>query len=75
MNAIFKRRSIRKYTHKVVPEEHIEQMLKAAMAAPSAGNQQPWHFVVIDDKQILNEIPKFHPFSRLLIVACHAFVV
>lgn len=39
MNAIFKRRSIRKYTDKVVPEEHIEQMIKAAMAAPSAGNQ------------------------------------
>lgn len=75
MNAIFKRRSIRKYTHKVVPEEHIEQMIKAAMAAPSAGNQQPWHFVVIDDRQTLNEIPKFHPYSNMLKEASHAIVV
>lgn len=75
MNAIFKRRSIRKYTDKVVPEEHIEQMIKAAMAAPSAGNQQPWHFVVIDDRQILNEIPKFHPYSSMLKEASHAIVV
>ncbi|MGB3926445.1 MAG: nitroreductase family protein [Caldicoprobacterales bacterium] len=75
MNAIFKRRSIRKYTHKVIPDEHIEQILKAAMAAPSAGNQQPWHFVVIDDKQTLNEIPKFHPYSNMLREASHAIVV
>lgn len=75
MNAIFKRRSIRKYTDKLVPEEHIEQMIKAAMAAPSAGNQQPWHFVVIDDRQTLNEIPKFHPYSRMLKEASHAIVV
>ncbi|MFY9176432.1 MAG: nitroreductase family protein [Caldicoprobacterales bacterium] len=75
MNAIFKRRSIRKYTDQVIPEEHIEQLLRAAMAAPSAWNQQPWHFVVIDHKKILNEIPKFHPYSKMLTEASHAIVV
>lgn len=75
MNAIFKRRSIRKYTSKPVSDVHIEKILRAGMAAPSAGNQQPWHFIVIDDKKILNEIPKFHPYSNMLKEASCAIVV
>jgi len=75
MNAIFNRRSIRKYTDKKVPDELIEQVLRAAMAAPSAGNEQPWHFIVIDDKDVLNEIPKFHPYSQMLREASCAIVV
>ena len=45
------------------------------MAAPSAGNQQPWHFIVIDDREILSEIPKFHPYSKMLNEASCAIVV
>jgi len=75
MNAIFNRRSIRKYTEKPVPEELIEKILRAGMAAPSAGNEQPWHFIVINDKSILNEIPKIHPYSQMLKEASHAIVV
>lgn len=75
MNAIFKRRSIRKYTEIKVSEELIEQILRAGMAAPSAGNERPWHFVVIDDKDVLNQIPKFHPYSNMLKEASCAIVV
>jgi len=75
MNAIFKRRSIRKYTEEVVSDELIESLLRAGMAAPSARNKQPWHFVVIDDRKILNEIPKFHTYSQMLKEASHAIVV
>jgi nitroreductase len=75
MQAIFNRRSIRKYTDKVVSEDLIEKILRAGMAAPSAGNEQPWHFIVIDDKDVLNEIPKFHPYSQMLKQASHAIVV
>jgi nitroreductase len=35
------------------------------MSAPSAGNQQPWHFVVINDRMILDRIPEFHPHSLM----------
>jgi len=66
MTAILSRRSIRKYTKKPVPEDLIKELLKAGMNAPSAGNQQPWHFIVINDHQILDEIPKFHPYSQML---------
>lgn len=75
MDAIFKRRSIRKYTEQTVPEELIDKILRAGMAAPSAVNEQPWHFVVIQDRAILDEIPKFHPYSKMLKEANVAIVV
>jgi nitroreductase len=61
LEAIHTRRSIRKYLNQPVPAELIQKLLAAGMQAPSARNQQPWHFVVIDDKAILAEIPKFMP--------------
>ncbi len=61
LDAIRTRRSIRKYLDQPVPEELIQKLLAAAMQAPSARNQQPWQFVVIDDRAILAEIPKFMP--------------
>ncbi len=75
MNAIFNRRSIRKYTRQEISEEIMEKLLRAAMAAPSAENEQPWHFVVIKDKDILYEITQFHPYSQMLKMADCAIVV
>jgi nitroreductase len=66
LHAILTRRSIREYTARPVPEEVIEQLLKAAMAAPSARNQQPWQFVVIDDRRVLDAIPKYNPNAAML---------
>jgi len=61
LEAIHTRRSVRAYQAKPVPEELIEKLLAAAMSAPSARNAQPWQFVVIDDRRLLAEIPRFHP--------------
>jgi len=66
MDAVLSRRSIRKYTSKPVPDQLIKELLEAAMSAPSAGNEQPWHFIVITDRGILGEIPKCHPYSHML---------
>ncbi|MEM3527874.1 MAG: nitroreductase family protein, partial [Candidatus Bathyarchaeia archaeon] len=49
MEAILSRRSIRKYTDQPIPDDKVKMLLKAAMSAPSAGNQQPWHFIVINE--------------------------
>ncbi|HYB58797.1 MAG TPA: nitroreductase family protein [Candidatus Acidoferrales bacterium] len=54
--AILSRRSIRKYTDKLISDSDIEALLTAAMHAPSAVNEQPWHFVVIKDRKTLNEV-------------------
>lgn len=66
MEAILSRRSIRRYTDKKVSDEIIKELLEAGMSAPSAGNEQPWHFVAITDHKILDEIPKIHPYSGML---------
>ena len=66
MDAILSRRSIRRYTTQSVSDEVIKELLEAAMSAPSAGNEQPWHFSVINERQILNKIPEIHPHSGML---------
>ena len=45
------------------------------MSAPSASNLKPWHFVVINEHHLLNEIPKFHPYSEMLKEAPLAILV
>lgn len=75
MEAILTRRSIRKYTAQPVPDEVINELLKAAMSAPTAGNQQPWRFIVVDERKILDEIPKIHPYSQMLKQAPLAILV
>lgn len=54
--SLYQRRSIRKFTEEPVPDSAVKELLKAAMHAPSAMNQQPWHFVVINDSDLLNQI-------------------
>ena len=75
IEAILTRRSIRRYTSQGVPESAVRQVLEAAMSAPSAGNEQPWHFVVISDRRILDEIPGFHPYAEMLKEASVAILV
>ena len=55
MNAIFTRRSVRQFAAKPVEQEKIEKLLRAAMQAPPANNQQPWEFVVVKGKENLEK--------------------
>ena len=66
MNALFSRRSIRRYLPDPVDPAIIKELLAAAMAAPSAGNQQPWRFVVMTERVLLKEIPNFHPHAKMV---------
>ena len=75
MKAILGRRSIRKFTGEKIPEVDVKKFLEAAMAAPSACNQQPWHFVVIEDKKSFNKIMEIQPYTKMLEKASHAIVV
>lgn len=63
MNAIFHRTSIRKYASQPVEHEKIELLLRAAMAAPSACNQQPWEFYVVTDRSALNALADCSPYA------------
>lgn len=65
-DAIFGRRSIRKFLDRSVPEEMVRDILDAAMAAPSAGNAQPWQFVVVDDRELLDSLTDIHPYIKMV---------
>jgi nitroreductase len=49
-----------------IPGLTVLEIIKAAMAAPSAGNEQPWHSIMIKDRKILAETPKSHPYSAMV---------
>ncbi len=75
LKAIQTRRSIRKFTDEPVAEELVERVLRAAMMAPSARNCQPWHFVVIDDQDVLAKIPDINPHAAMAAGAPLAILV
>lgn len=75
MKEIFSRRSIRRFTPEPVTEQEVEKLLRAAMNAPSACNEQPWEFVVIRDSRVMQEIRKLHIYFGPLDTADCAVVV
>jgi nitroreductase len=75
MDNILTRRSIRKFTDKQVTDEQIESILRAAMASPSGYNLQPWDFIVIKDRKILDEFPEFHQYTKMILESPVAIVV
>ena len=66
IQTIFSRRSIRKYTADPVSEADIKMLLEAAMAAPSASNNKPWHFVVVTERDTLDALAEAHPYGKML---------
>jgi nitroreductase len=75
IEGLFSRRSIRKYTGEKINEEIIRSIIRAGMYAPSANNTRPWHFIVVDDRELLERIMKVHPYSSMLAEASHAIIV
>ena len=73
--AIQSRRSIRKYTEEPVSGDDIEALLTAAMHAPSAVNEQPWHFVIIQDRKTLEAISRLSPTAPMVKYAPLAIAV
>ena len=71
---LLKRRSVRKFTEEAVSEEHIQELLHAAMSGPSACNKKPWEFYVISNPETLKELQSASKFTKmkapLAIVVC-----
>jgi len=63
MQEIFNRVSIRRFEARPVEREKIVALLRAAMAAPSAGNQQPWEFYVVTDPETLERLSGVSPYA------------
>jgi len=58
IQTILSRRSVRSYSSEQIKDEELDLILKAGLYAPSAHNQQSWHFTVIQDKEVINKLNK-----------------
>ena len=75
LDFIFSRSSIRKYEDREVPDTMIQDLLEAAMAAPSAVAKDPWHFIVLKERQNLDKLADILTHGQMLRQATAAFVV
>lgn len=69
------RRSIRQYDKRLIEREKIEKLLKAAMQAPSAANQQPWEFIVVENQETLQRLSKAHLYATPMKEAALGIIV
>lgn len=74
-HTIINRRSIRKYQFRKIEDEKISKLLKAAMYAPSAMNLQPWHFIVINNENVLEETVKSISHAEMIKQSGNAILV
>jgi len=74
-DAVKTRRSVRSFSDVPVSEELVNSLLEAAMLAPSAGNQQPWQFIIVRDPDLLSAVPRFHPYCKMITDVSVAIVV
>lgn len=72
---IFERRSVRRYEDRPVEEEKIERLLRAAMQAPSAKNQQPWEIVVVEDRGLMTALAEELEYGKMLAHSPLCFVM
>jgi len=75
IQVIMTRSSVRAFLDKPVSDETVEQLLKAAMAAPSAKNSQPWAFIVIRDRALLKKLAESLPNAKMTATAPVAVVI
>ncbi|MDR1209208.1 MAG: nitroreductase family protein [Clostridiales bacterium] len=75
MNEIFTRRSVRRFTPEPVSPQDAERVLRAAMQAPSAGNQQPWEFIALTDRAMIDKLARVSQHAAPLLSATLAVVV
>ena len=72
---IFSRRSVRRYTSETVADAQVRDLLEAAMAAPSACARDPWEFIVLRERSLLEQVAALLPNGPMLATAPLGFVV
>ena len=75
LHFIFSRRSVRKYENKDIPDNLFTDLFETAMAAPSAVAKDPWHFLLIRERETLDQIVKILPNGQMLRQAPAAVIV
>lgn len=75
LNNIHSRKSVRHFTDEKISSDQLITLAKAAMAAPTARNTQPWQIIAIDDRVILDSLSKALPYAKMLEQAPAAMIV
>jgi len=75
MDVVLTEMNIRSYADQAVCPELVRKLLQAAMAASSTGDQRPWHFVVVEDRETRERMADIHPFAHMLPQAPVAILV
>lgn len=75
LKEIFDRRSVRSFTDEPVTREQLTELLRAAMNAPTAVNKQEWRFVVLTDREKIDQIPHLQPYTKMMLQAQAAIIV
>ena len=75
LKTIFERKSVRKYTGKAPSLEQLTLLVRAAMAAPTAVNRQPWEFIIVTDAGALEKLTQGLPHAKMTSQAGSAIVV
>ena len=66
LSVLLSRRSVRKYSGEPVSEADVKALLEAGMAAPSASNRKPWHFVAVTERAQLDQLSEIHSYGKML---------
>ena len=72
---IHSRKSVRKFTGQKVSRDDLLSLVRAGMAAPSGKNVRPWHFVVMENPEVLSGIAEKLPYAKMLPAAGSAIAV
>jgi nitroreductase len=72
---VFARRSVRRYTAEPVPAGALRTLLGAGMSAPSSRDRQPWEFVLVIRRDLLDRLAEAHPHGKMLFEAAAAIAV
>ena len=75
LDNIYNRKSVRQYTDKKITKEDLDKIIKAGISAPSGLNLQPWHFIVIQDKQTLIDMASIHEYAGMFKDATAGIIV
>ena len=75
LKTIFERKSVREFTSRKVSKDTLDILIRAAMAAPSAGNRQPWSYIIVTERQTLNKLAGGLPYAKMLSDAAAAIIV
>jgi nitroreductase len=75
LSVIHNRKSVRNFTGESVTQNEIDILLKAAMAAPSAVNCQPWEFIIVTDRKTLDKLGDVLPYAKMIFKAGAAIIV